>query len=129
MSLEKSVAGQEETEPVMEQQTCSKLGKEHDKAVYCHPAYLIYRYIYIYTCIYNYTYICVCVCVCVYKIHKCIFMHIYNLYTSCKMPGWINHNLESRLPGELKNKQTLPGEMSITSNREMTPPLRQKPKN
>ena len=24
----------------MEQQTCSKLGKEYVKAVYCHPAYL-----------------------------------------------------------------------------------------
>ena len=24
----------------MEQQTGSKLGKEYDKAVYCHPAYL-----------------------------------------------------------------------------------------
>ena len=24
----------------MEQLTSSKLGKEHDKAVYCHPAYL-----------------------------------------------------------------------------------------
>ena len=27
-------------EPDMEQQTGSKLGKEYDKAVYCHPAYL-----------------------------------------------------------------------------------------
>ena len=26
----------------MEQQTGSKLGKEYDKAVYCHPAYLAY---------------------------------------------------------------------------------------
>ena len=26
----------------MEQQTGSKLGKEHVKAVYCHPAYLTY---------------------------------------------------------------------------------------
>ena len=25
----------------VEQQTCSKLGKEYIKAVYCHPAYLI----------------------------------------------------------------------------------------
>ena len=24
-------------------QTCSKLGKEYVKAVYCHPAYLTYR--------------------------------------------------------------------------------------
>ena len=29
-------------EPDMEQQTGSKLGKEYIKAVYCHPAYLIY---------------------------------------------------------------------------------------
>ena len=32
-------AGQEETELDMEQQTGSKSGKEHVKAVYCHPAY------------------------------------------------------------------------------------------
>ena len=30
----------QELEPDMEQQTGSKLGKEYDKAVYCHPAYL-----------------------------------------------------------------------------------------
>ena len=29
----------------MEQQTGSKLGKEYVKAVYCHPAYLTYKYI------------------------------------------------------------------------------------
>ena len=29
-------------EPYMEQLTSSKLGKEYVKAVYCHPAYLIY---------------------------------------------------------------------------------------
>ena len=33
-------AGQETTEPDMEQLTGSKLGKEYIKAVYCHPAYL-----------------------------------------------------------------------------------------
>ena len=27
----------------MEQQTGSKLRKEYDKLVYCHPAYLIYK--------------------------------------------------------------------------------------
>ena len=27
----------------MEQWTGSKLGKEYDKAVYCHPAYLTYK--------------------------------------------------------------------------------------
>ena len=38
--------------------------------------------------------------------------------TSCKMPGWMNHKLESRLQGEI----------SITSDMQMTPPLRQKVK-
>ena len=36
--------------------------------------------------------------------------------TSCKMLGWMKHNLESRLPGET----------SVTSDMQMTPPLRQK---
>ena len=35
-------AGQEATEPDMEKQTGSKLGKEYVKAVYCHPAHLTY---------------------------------------------------------------------------------------
>ena len=30
----------QQLEPDMEQQTASKLGKEYNKAVYCHPAYL-----------------------------------------------------------------------------------------
>ena len=38
--------------------------------------------------------------------------------TSCKMLGWMKHKLESRLPGEL----------SITSDMQMTPPLWQKAK-
>ena len=50
----------------MEQWTCSTLGKEYVKAVYCHPAYLTYMQ-----------------------------------STLCEMPGWMNHNLESRLPGEI----------------------------
>ena len=33
--------------------------------------------------------------------------------TSCEMLGWMKHKLESRLPGEI----------SITSNTQMTPPL------
>ena len=37
---ESCVMGQEPTEPDMEQRTGSKLGKEYDKAVYCHHAYL-----------------------------------------------------------------------------------------
>ena len=35
-------AGQEATEPDLEQWTGSKWGKEYVKAVYCHPAYLSY---------------------------------------------------------------------------------------
>ena len=43
--------------------------------------------------------------------------HAYLTYmqsTSCKMPGWMKHKLESRLPGEI----------SINSDIQMTPPLR-----
>ena len=76
-------AGEEETEPDMEQQTGSKLGKQYIKAIYCHPAYLTYMQ-----------------------------------STSCKMPGWMKHKLESRLLGEV----------SITSDRQMTPRLWQKVK-
>ena len=36
--------------------------------------------------------------------------------TSCEMLGWMKHKLESRLPGEI----------SITSDMQMTPPLWQK---
>ena len=36
--------------------------------------------------------------------------------TSCEMLGWIKHKLESRLPGEI----------TITSDMQMTPPLWQK---
>ena len=36
----------------------------------------------------------------------------YMQSTSCKMPGWMKHKLESRLPGE----------MTITSDMQMTPP-------
>ena len=32
----------QQLEPDKEQLTGSKLGKEYDKAVYCHPAYLTY---------------------------------------------------------------------------------------
>ena len=38
--------------------------------------------------------------------------------TSYKMPGWMKHKLESRVPGEI----------SITSDRQMTPPLWEKVK-
>ena len=67
----------------MEQQTGSKLGKEYIKAVYCHPAYLIYMQ-----------------------------------STSWETLGWMKHKLESRLLGEI----------SITSDIQMTEPLWQKVK-
>ena len=51
----------QQLEPDMEQETVSKLGKEYDKAVYCHPAYLT---------------------------------HMQS--TSCEMPDWMKHKLESR---------------------------------
>ena len=73
-------AGEEETEPDMEQQTGSKLGKGYVKAVYCLPDYLTYMQT-----------------------------------TSCEMPGWMKHKLESRLLGEI----------SISTDRQTTP-LRQK---
>ena len=67
----------------MEQQTGSKQEKEYVKAVYCHPAYLIYVQ-----------------------------------STSWEMLGWMKHKLESRLPGEI----------SVTSDMQMIPPLWQKVK-
>ena len=33
----------QQLEPAMELWTGSKLGKEYNKAVYCHPAYLVYK--------------------------------------------------------------------------------------
>ena len=51
---------------------------------------------------------------------KAVYCHAayltYMQSTSCEMPGWMNHKLESRLPGET----------SITLDRHMTPPLWQK---
>ena len=70
-------------EPDIKQLTGSKFGKEYDKAVYCHSAYLT-------------------------------FMQS----TSCKMPGWMKCKLESRLLGEI----------SITLDMWMIPPLWQKEK-
>ena len=74
----------QESQPDMNQQTGSKLGKEYNKAIYCHPAYMTYMQ-----------------------------------STSCEMLGWIKHKLESRLTGEI----------SITSDTQMTPPLWQKANN
>ena len=42
----------------------------------------------------------------------------YMQSTSCEMPGWMKHKLESRLPGEI----------TITSDMQMTPRLWQKVK-
>ena len=44
--------------------------------------------------------------------------YLFNLFTSRKMLGWMKHKLKSRLPGEL----------SITSDIQKTPPLWQKAK-
>ena len=54
---------------------------------------------------------------------KAVYCHLayltYMQSKSCKMLGWMKHKLESRLPGEI----------SITSDMQMTPPLWQKVKN
>ena len=53
---------------------------------------------------------------------KAVYCHpaylTYMQSTSCEMPGWMKHKLESRLPGE----------MAITSDMQMTPPLWQEVK-
>ena len=51
---------------------------------------------------------------------KAVYCHLayltYMQSTSCELPGWMKHKLESRLSGEI----------SITSDTQMTPPLWQK---
>ena len=53
---------------------------------------------------------------------KAVYCHpaylTYMQSTSCEMLGWMKHKLESRLPGEIP----------ITSDTQMTPPLLQKMK-
>ena len=53
---------------------------------------------------------------------KTVYCHraylTYMQSISFKMPGWMKHKVESRLPGEI----------SITSDMQMTPPLWQKVK-
>ena len=48
---------------------------------------------------------------------KAVYCHpaylTYMQSISCEMPVWMKHKLESRLPGEI----------SITSDKQMTPPL------
>ena len=55
-------------------------------------------------------------CIKVVYCHPAYLTYIQS--TSCEMPGWMKHKLESRLPGE-----TL-----ITSDTQMTPPLWQEVK-
>ena len=54
---------------------------------------------------------------------KAVYCHpaylTYMQSTSCEMLGWMKHKLESRVPGEA----------SIISDMQMTPPLWQKVKN
>ena len=54
---------------------------------------------------------------------KAVYCHpaylTYMQSTSCEMLGWMKLKLESRLPGEI----------SVTSDTQMTPPLWQKVKN
>ena len=56
------------------------------------------------------------------KYIKAVYCHpVYLTYTqstSCEMPDWMKHKLESRLPEEI----------SITSDMQMIPPLQQKAK-
>ena len=56
------------------------------------------------------------------KYVKAVYCHpaylTYMQSTSCEMLGWTKHKLESSLPGEI----------SITSDMQMTPPLWQKVK-
>ena len=53
---------------------------------------------------------------------KAVYCHraylTYMQSTSCEMPGWMKHKLESRWPGEI----------AITWNMQKTPPLWQKVK-
>ena len=53
---------------------------------------------------------------------KAVYYHpaylAYMQSTSCEMPGWMKHKLESRLTGEI----------SVTADMQMTPPLWQKMK-
>ena len=53
---------------------------------------------------------------------KAVYCHpaylTYIQSVSCEMPGWMKHRMESKLPGEI----------SITSDIQMIPPLRQKVK-
>ena len=49
--------------------------------------------------------------------HPAYLTYMHSI-TLCEMPSWMNHKLESKLLGEI----------SITSDRQMTTPLREKAK-
>ena len=69
LSASWEICTQDKKQPLeldMEQQTSLKLGKEYIKAIYCHPAYLMYMQ-----------------------------------STSGEILGWMTHNVELRLQGEI----------------------------
>ena len=110
----------------MRQQTGSKLGKESLKAVYCHPAYLTYMQ----STSWKWQPTPVILpgefhgqrSLSGYSPWGCkesvMTKQLSLTYTSCKMLGWMKHKMELRLPGEI----------SITSDMQMIPPLWQKAK-
>ena len=56
------------------------------------------------------------------KYVKCVYCHPANLIsmqsTSCEMPGWMKHKLESRLPGNINNLRYADDTTLITENKE-----------
>ena len=62
----------QQSELDMEPLTSSKLGKDYDKVVYCHPVYLAYMQ-----------------------------------NTSWERPDWVNHKLESKLPGGISKTSVM----------------------
>ena len=77
----------------------------------------IYIYIYIHTHIYTDSSNLEKECIKVVYCHPTYFTYMQS--TSGKMPSWMNHKLESRLPGEI----------SIASHTQVTPPLWKAKKN
>ena len=65
----------QQLDPNIEQQTDSKLGKKYIKAVYLHQGSIFTSR------------------------HPAYLTSMQS--TSCKMPGWMKHKTESRLPGEI----------------------------
>ena len=63
----------------------------------------------------------------------CILSHcLFNLYAEYIMLGWMKHKLVSTLPGEISIFLQIDqyfNQISVISDTQMTPPLRQKVKN